>query len=119
MSETPILKRIQIAVAKLGVKIFRNNVGTLRDERGRYVSYGLCVGSSDLIGWFPTVVTPQMVGRKVAIFIAIEIKTETGVATFEQYQFIQAVNRDGGIGFIARSEGEAIDKVSKGATIQS
>jgi hypothetical protein len=32
------------------VRLWRNNVGALRDERGRLVTYGLCKGSSDLIG---------------------------------------------------------------------
>lgn len=33
-------------------------------------------GTWDLVGYAPVVITPDMVGRKVALFLAVEIKTE-------------------------------------------
>lgn len=32
-------------------RLFRNNTGAWKDPSGRIVKYGLCKGSSDLIGW--------------------------------------------------------------------
>ena len=38
--------------AQLGMKLWRNQVGTYKLADGRYISSGLCVGSSDLIGYY-------------------------------------------------------------------
>ncbi len=105
-TETNLLARLIAAASKCGARLWRNNVGTLRDARGSYVAYGLCVGSSDLIGYRVVVVTPEMVGQKVAIFTAIEAKSATGRATDRQQRFIEQVNFDGGIGQVVRSERE-------------
>ena len=103
MSEKQIMTAIQLELAKHGYKVFRNNSGYLRDIRGQYVHFGLCTGSSDLVG----IVPPS--GR----FLAIEVKTPTGVATKEQLSFLRMVNESGGIGFIARSVEEAIEKLKQ------
>lgn len=103
MSEKQIMTAIQLELAKHGYKIFRNNSGFLRDVRGQYVHFGLCTGSSDLVG----IVPPS--GR----FLAIEVKTEKGRVTTEQEAFIKMVNDCGGIGFVARSVEEAIKKLKE------
>jgi hypothetical protein len=105
-TETNLVARLITAASKCGARLWRNNVGTLRDARGSYVTYGLCVGSSDLIGYRVVVVTPEMVGQKVAVFTAIEAKSATGRATDRQQRFIEQVNFDGGIGQVVRSERE-------------
>jgi hypothetical protein len=107
MSEKQIMQSIQLELAKIGVRLFRNNVGMLEDRNGQKVKYGLCKGSSDLIGW-TLVRCPD--GER-AVFTAIEVKTPIGRATPEQLAFIEAVNRDGGIAFIARSSQEALEKI--------
>lgn len=99
MSETALVKRIQLEATKHGARLFRNNVGTLRDRFGAYIKYGLCVGSCDLIGWY--------LGR----FLAVEVKTEEGKLTEDQKNFIEAVNAGGGIAFVARSVDEFIKKL--------
>jgi hypothetical protein len=43
-----------------------------------------------------------MVGTKVAVFTAVEVKTESGKVSKEQQNFINNVNRAGGIGKITR-----------------
>jgi hypothetical protein len=50
------------------VRLYRNNTGTLRDQHGRPVTFGLAVGSADLIGWTTRTITPDMVGQQVAVF---------------------------------------------------
>jgi len=101
MNETNLMN--SILLANHGCRLFRNNTGAIKDQTGRLVRFGLCKGSSDLIGFRPTVITPEMVGRTVAIFTAIEVKTPTGKPTPEQIHFIDRVKALGGIGGIARS----------------
>lgn len=97
MSESEILQQVRRAVSEIGVRVFRNNVGVLKDKQGNHVRYGLCNGSSDLIGWDST-------GR----FVAIEVKRPGGKITPEQQNFIDQVNKAGGIAGIVHSEEEAI-----------
>jgi len=86
--------------------VFRNHVGALTDANGYTHRFGLCVGSSDLIGWTTRTVTPDMVGQRIAVFTAIEVKTLTGQTTDAQAHFLETVHRAGGIAFIARSEAD-------------
>ncbi len=71
------------------------------DIKGRLVKFGLCKGSSDLIGFKTVEVTPDMVGQKIAIFSAIEVK-DKGKATQEQKKFIDIVLDAGGLAGIAK-----------------
>ena len=87
--------------------MFRNNTGTLRDQHGRPVTFGLCKGSADLIGWRTLTITPDMVGQQVAVFTSIEVKTPTGRVQPEQKQWLEAVQAAGGIAGIARSVEDA------------
>ena len=72
---------------------------------------GLCKGSSDLIGWTPIEITPEMVGKKLAIFTAVEVKKPGGRVSKEQLNFMRRVNEDGGIAGIATNETEAVNLV--------
>jgi hypothetical protein len=107
VSEKQIMQSIQLELAKIGVRLFRNNVGMLEDRNGQKVKFGLCKGSSDLIGWYPVKVTSDMVGKTFAVFSALEIKTIIGIPTMEQKNFISAVKESGGIAAIVRSPEEA------------
>jgi hypothetical protein len=106
MSETNLMN--SILIADHGCRLFRNNTGAIKDAEGRLVRFGLCKGSSDLIGFRPTVITPDMVGQTVAVFTAIEVKTPTGKPTPEQLHFINRVKELGGIAGIARSVEDAL-----------
>ena len=86
--------------SKLGIRLFRNTVGSYELKDGRWLTSGLCVGSSDLIGYLPVVVTEAMVGRTVAVFVAVEAKGPRGRVRKEQQMFIDAVRRNGAIGVI-------------------
>jgi hypothetical protein len=50
-SEQSIQQHIRIACSTGDTRLFRNNTGTLRDQHGRPVQFGLCKGSADLIGY--------------------------------------------------------------------
>jgi hypothetical protein len=106
-SEQQIQQEIRLAVSKGDTRVFRNNTGTLRDANGRPVSFGLCKGSADLIGWRTVTITPEMVGQQVAVFTSIEVKTATGRLRPEQQQWLDAVQAAGGIAGVARSVEDA------------
>jgi hypothetical protein len=108
MTESETMKRIQMAASDMGARLFRNNVGCLPDPRGGYVTYGLCTGSSDLIGWNPVQITDKHVGTRLPIFTALEVKSARGRVTPEQAHFIAAVRRANGIAAVVRSVEEAL-----------
>lgn len=64
--------------------LFRQDTGTVKTARGGYLNYGLCKGSSDLVGWYK------------GMFVAIEVKTLKGKLSQEQRWFLDAVDAAGG-----------------------
>ena len=76
------------------------------------VQFGLARGSADLIGWRTITITPDMVGRQVAVFTSIEVKTPTGRIRPEQQAWIGCVQAAGGIAGIARSIADATQIIS-------
>jgi hypothetical protein len=119
-SEHETQQRILLACGSGITRLWRNNVGTgwagpatkitpgniravaaaLRPgdvvvRQARPLHAGLCVGSSDLIGY------RQVDG--VAQFVALEVKSATGRPTAEQTQFVDHINGAGGVAGIVRS----------------
>jgi len=113
MRESEIQDHIRQRAHEHNARLFRNNVGSLQDATGRWVQYGLCVGSSDLIGWTMVEITADMVGHTVAVFTAIEVKAAKGKPTQEQLDFVDAVARAGGLSGIARSDADFVRIVSR------
>jgi hypothetical protein len=111
-SEQTIQQHIRLACSIGNCRLFRNNTGTLPDKNGRPVSFGLCKGSADLIGWTSRTITPEMVGQQIAVFTSIEVKSSSGRVKPEQQQWLNAVQAAGGIAGVARSVGEAMDLLS-------
>ena len=72
------------------------------------MKYGLCVGSSDVIGWTQHRVTDADIGRLIAVFTAIEVKPDGEYPTPEQCDFIDAVRAHGGIAGVAVSPEQAL-----------
>ena len=82
-SEAFAQSQVRLEAPAAGVTLWRNNVGVLVDLTGRPVRFGLAnessalnarLKSSDLIGWRAVVVTPEMVGRRIAQFVSRECK---------------------------------------------
>jgi hypothetical protein len=90
--EAVLLKNVMLEASKLGARVWRNHVGGFYTKDGRYQRTGLCKGSSDLIGIYQ--------GR----FLAIECKTTIGRLSPEQTNFLEQVNKNGGIGIVCRDE---------------
>lgn len=82
-----------------GCILWRNGTGVAKhvtpSGEERTVRYGLVKGGADLIG----VLT---VGR-IGVFLAVEVKTESGRLSPEQRMFGELVERAGGVFIVARS----------------
>lgn len=123
-NETNIMRTIMLALGRLRtLKLFRNNTGTawqgtrvtikgvpshyiiLKDARP--IHAGLCEGSSDLIGWTEIIVTDAMIGKKICMFTALEVKSPHGRISEAQRNFLEAVKGAGGIAGIVTSDEEA------------
>jgi len=92
LSETEIQSLILDFLKAIKVRAWRNNTGS----RGG-VRYGLCIGSSDIIGIFH------------GLFLAIEVKIPGKTPSDDQWKFINNVISSGGIAFYACS----VDEVRK------
>ena len=118
MSESAVMHTIMLALSASGATIFRNNVGAVKASDGRFIRFGLCPGSSDLIGFMPVTITPDMVGRKVALFLAVEAKAPGGHTDIErkaaQDRFIDAVLAAGGLAGYARTAEQALGVIGHG-----
>jgi len=106
------------------VRIFRNNVGVafqgevahessgfITLEHYRRIRFGLYPGSGDLVGWKTIEITPDMVGKKVAVFTSIETKKKRGRASDNQLHWAHQVSVSGGIAGIVRSTEQAVEIV--------
>lgn len=126
MNESERQARIMLTVGALpGIRLFRNTVGEgwvgrqvkgppdlVILQRAARVTFGLQVGSHDLIGWRSTVVTPEMVGRKLAVFLGGEIKTDVGNLSAEQLNFHRNLLEAGGLSGVWRTPGEALKTIT-------
>lgn len=135
MSEKNIQQEVRMALSAHGIVNFRNNsgngvagshmrriekagqyrldVGDYVVKHGSRIQYGLCVGSSDLVGWRQIIITPEMVGQCIGQFVAVEVKTPTGKATDDQKNFINQVRKAGGLAGIVRSGDDVISLLNQ------
>lgn len=109
MSETDILQSIRLALGKdPSIRLSRNNTGKLQDKTGRWVQFGIfSPGGADLIGWKSVCVTQSMVGKTIAVFLAVEVKAPGGRRSPEQENFIRIVTSQGGLAGFAESVSDA------------
>lgn len=113
-AERDVLKLLQDAAALMGVTLLRNNVGCLQDKHGRYVTFGLGVGSPDLVGWQSVTVTNAMVGTTLAVFVGVECKREVGGETSDrQSDYIERLRQAGARAGVARSV-EDLQRIVRG-----
>lgn len=87
MNEAAVTDHGELEAARLGAWMLRNNSGAWQDPAtGRVVRYGLGnvskklndkIKSPDYAGIMPVLITPDMVGQTLGVFVGIEYK-ETG-----------------------------------------
>ena len=109
-AETKIQQDIRLAVGQeKNLRLFRNETGMLPDPRtGKWVQFGLCKGSSDLIGFKEIVIDESHIGQKLAVFISLEVKTNTGRISKIQQNWLTLIKNSGGISGVVRSIDDAI-----------
>ena len=109
-SEAAIQSRFRAKFAESGGRVWRNNVGAVQTEDGRFIRYGLCndstklnaaIKSSDLIGIKPVTIQRGHVGCVIGQFFAREVKRSSwkyrGTPREQaQLQFLLLVTRLGG-----------------------
>jgi len=111
VSESQIQNQIRVALGNLpDVRLFRNNVGVAK-IKGAFIRYGLTNGSADLIGWIT--LGPPVLPFRVARFMSLEIKTDTGRLRTDQKLWLQAVRDFGGFAAVVRSPEEALAAVER------
>lgn len=109
---------------KAGSKMFRINTGKAWAGKGArqpdgsvvipypqhitvglgYVDNSAVAGVSDLIGWTKVTITPEMVGKTVAVLTCGEAKRlKGGKVSGDQKDWIELVNNDGGIAGVMRT----------------
>lgn len=110
--ESEIAEKIQLEASKFRIWLGRNNSGSLMNHEAkppRPVRFGLGniskkvqenFRSSDFVGIFPVVITPDMVGKTVGVFVASETK-RPGYPKDARYRaqkaFIDFIKNNGGI----------------------
>ena len=119
MTERAIQNEVLLAASGQGWTLFRNNSGIgwvgevtrlksgdLLIKNPRPLHAGLCVGSSDLIGWRPILVGPEHLGATIAQFVGVEVKTPKGRESKPQATFRRVVTEAGGLALVARGPGD-------------
>lgn len=114
-------QEVKLRASKWGCRLYRNNSGMLFNRDGVPVRYGLGniskkhnahIKSSDEIGLTPILITQEMVGKKIPVFTAIEIKTDKfhmkdsyrdGSREAAQLKFINIIKELNGIAGFARN----------------
>lgn len=133
MKESSLLKKFLIEYSSQGHRLFRFqsglfwggkatritekttvtlNPGDVYIRRARPIKSGQ-MGISDLIGFTRVTITPDMVGRTMAIFTSCEVKTGKLRATKQQANYIRMVNQNGGIAVIARKLEDIFEAINK------
>lgn len=133
MKESNLHRLIMRDVCDADTRLFRNHVGyglvirhgnpAMRErimsacidlaERmggsGARQRFGLAPDSGDLIGGYRELITPEMVGTKIAVFASVEVKTDNGRPSEGQKNWADFWRSFGGRAGFARSVEEARD----------
>lgn len=133
MGEIDEMRLGMVGLSNAGATVFRHNValavvgkvtwiksicavrvgpGDAVVRNARPLHAGLVKGGSDILGWTPVEITPDMVGQTIAVFTAVEWKKDTPLTT-DQRNFLNNVKRAGGFAGVARTVAEALGIIRK------
>ena len=109
-TETDIQRSIQLELSNGPTRLWRFQIGNFELLDGRRIQVGIA-GMSDLLGLHSVTITPDMVGRTLAVFVACEVKNPLAHTEKErlkaQQMYIDAVRRMGGLAGFADSPEDA------------
>lgn len=120
-----LTNQIREAASKIGARLFTQTSGTFwngrvagRTDKNVTLEYPRqhiigFTGLSDLIGGVSVEVTPDMVGQKVMVFCAVEVKADGDRASDAQTRFVDFIRKQGGRAGFARSIDDAL-KICRG-----
>jgi hypothetical protein len=119
VTESQLTAAILDALSRCGRGLFwRNNTGKLQDNRGRWVSFGLGIGSPDIVGIIrcSVIVSAPMKSDLAHVtdfgrFVGLEVKTDTGKLSPEQSAWHAAASKAGALVAVVTSVREALDVV--------
>jgi hypothetical protein len=106
-SETELVDELRLELSRGDTRIFRNNVGFGFSPNGYPIHFGLCKGSSDLIGVRRYEIEPDDVGKTIGVFVSLEAKSRRGTAAEAQRAWGAMVESLGGVHGIVRSLADA------------
>jgi hypothetical protein len=114
MNELDVQNIIRIEAAKIGMILWRNNSGALRDIKGRLVRYGL---GNDSTTTNKVMKSSDLIGIYKGLFVAIECKAEGWTyrgtdRELAQSAFLMLVRRNGGIGCFASKWADVLEVIN-------
>lgn len=84
LSEAAVQAAARVRASKIGMRVWRNNVGAFHDpESGTFMRFGLAndsaqvnarIKSGDLVGVRPVLIGPEHVGQRIGQFVSFECK---------------------------------------------
>jgi hypothetical protein len=122
-NERDVQNLSRLGISQRGGKRWRNTIGAFRTLDGRFIRAGLAnesarmnslIKSGDWVGWDEVTITPEMVGKKIAIFVSDEYKKPNWKYSGTEHEKAQVrwanmVNRSGGDAkFITYRESEGL-----------
>jgi len=126
--EAEAKEAVLLRAGQWGSRLFKNNSGVAYTEGGRPVFFGLgnegkkdddSFRTPDDVGWTMVTITPEMVGKKVAVFTCIDSKKvgfvvkmnySKGTREYGQKKFFDLVTSANGIAGFA-STPEQVDAI--------
>ncbi len=91
-TEAQISKSVMLEASRLGMRVFRNNVGLYNTKEGGKIRTGLHNGSGDFIGWYK------------GVFVSIEVKRVGSKPSSAQLNWQKQVQASGGFACIIDNE---------------
>jgi len=113
--ETTAKRLVLLRAGQYRARLFKNNTGVAYTKDSRPVFFGLgndgtkndeSIRTPDDVGWTTITVTPEMVGKEIAVFTAIDSKKAgfrvksdytKGTREYGQNKFFELVKKSGGI----------------------
>lgn len=109
-AESSVNDVVKLWASTKGGELYRNSRGMMPLPNGGMRPYGVGPnGSGDLVGPMPVTITPEMVGRTVAIYCELESKTPIGRVQQHQLERISKLRDMGAMAGVVRSAEDAND----------